>query len=143
MTATQTRFGERESTQETWQWMREMIEDVSSEKERDEFVRCLFQWDFTVSQFRKVEQKRLLLQEPTELDLRNHAMCLNALLARGHALVLASRRFTDEQLAVFNIQRREIEAYVEELEQSLREWHHGFSGTEIEQASQKIFGATA
>ena len=143
MTATQTRFGERESTQETWQWMREMIEDVSSDQERDEFVRGLFQWSFAVAQFRKVEQKRLLLQEPTELDLRFHAMCLTALLARGHALVLASRLFTDEQLAAFNIQMGDIKAYVEELGQSLREWHHGFSGTEIEQASQKIFGATA
>ena len=143
MTATQTRFGERESAQETWQWMREMIEDVSSDQERDEFVRGLFQWSFAVAQFRKVEQKRLLLQEPTELDLRFHAMCLNALLARGHALVLASRLFTDEQLAAFNIQMSDITAYVEELEQSLREWHHGFSRAEVEKASETIFGATA
>jgi hypothetical protein len=143
MTATQTRFGERESTQETWQWMREMIEDVESDQERDAFVRSLFQWDFAVAQFRKVEQKKVILQEPTELDLRFHAMCLNALIARGHALVLASRAFTEDQLAAFKIHREDITSYVEELERSFREWHHGFADAEIRKASESIFGAAA
>jgi hypothetical protein len=98
---------------------------------------------FHHAQFRKVEQRKVVLQEPTELDLRFHAMCLNALIARGHALVLASRLFTEEQLSGFKIHRPDIEAYVEEIERSYHEWHHGFTDAEIKTASTSIFGATA
>jgi len=73
--------------------------------------------------------------------LQYHAICLHALLAIGHALVLASKGFQAEELDELGVQREEIATYVAELEQSLREWHHGFSEAEINQAREKLFGA--
>ena len=35
----------------------------------------------------------------------------------------------------------QIAAYVEEFRQSLREWHHGFSGGDLERVKESVFGA--
>jgi hypothetical protein len=52
--------------------------------------------------------------------LRNNALCLQA-------LVFESKKFQAEQLAQFGVKHSDIGVYVDELEQSFREWHHGFS----------------
>jgi len=140
-------FGELSISREEWSWVEDLIHEVNREVQQEvrraTFARNLFQWDLAVRQFRKIEQRRLLLQKPTELDLQCHAICLHALLAIGHALVLASKGFQAEELDELGVKREEIAAYVAELEQSLREWHHGFSETEINQAREKLFGAKA
>ena len=140
-------FGELSISREEWSWVEDLINEVNREVQqqfrRATFPRNLFQWDLAARQFRKIEQRRLLLQKPTELDLQRHAVCLHALLAIGHALVLASRGFQVEELDQLGVRREEIEAYVAELEESLREWHHGFSEEEINQAREKLFGAKA
>ncbi len=143
MSTTHPTFADEAITKEEWQWVRELIQDVDQDTRRDQFVRTLFQWDLAVRQFRKVEQKRVISQTPSEEDLRNHALCLHALLALGHALVAESRKFNPDQLEQFAVKHADIQAYVEELEQSYREWHHGFTVGEIAEAQKKIFGATA
>jgi len=143
MNATQTSFDERSVTQEIWHWVQSLIEDVASEQQRDAFARRLFQWDLAVKQFRKIEMKRVILQAPAELDLHFHGLCLSALLAQGHALVIESLRFTPDALSQFEVRHEDIRAYVEELEQSYREWHHGFSAEEVAKAQTAIFGAAA
>ncbi|MCI0535423.1 MAG: hypothetical protein L0Z50_09345 [Verrucomicrobiales bacterium] len=136
-------FADEAIAKEEWQWVRELIQDVDQDTRRDQFVRSFFHWDLAVHQFRKVEQKRVISQTPSETDLRNHALCLHALLTIGHALVFESKKFQAEQLGQFGVKHSDIDAYVDELEQSLREWHHGFSGDDIVEAQQKIFGASA
>jgi len=87
--------------------------------------------------------RRIILASPTENDILHHALCLHALLAIGNALLLEGKKFSDEQLAIFKVSFNQITAYVAELEQSFREWHHGISETELAKSRQAIFGATA
>jgi len=58
-------------------------------------------------------------------------------------LIIDSRRFKPDDLVKFQIKHEEIEAYVEELEQSLREWHHGFTENELKQVREAVFGAAS
>jgi len=143
MSATPELFPQENITPEEWAWVRDLIQEVQQEEQRDSFVKCLFEWDLAVRQFRKVEMRRIILASPTENDILHHALCLHALLAIGNALLLEGKKFSDEQLAIFKVSFNQITAYVAELEQSFREWHHGISETELAKSRQAIFGATA
>ena len=130
-------------SQEHWDWVRDLIRDLEREQQCDEFLKRLFQWDMGVKQFRKIEMARMILGDPNESDFHSHAACLHALLAIGHSLILEAEEFDGKELAHESVQHAQISAYVEELEQSFREWHHGFNKTEIEEAQRKIFGAAS
>lgn len=140
MNAMQSTFGDAFITREEWTWVEELIRDVERDHLKEAFAKRLFQWDLAVQQFRKIEQRRLLLQPPTQDDLRYHAICLHALLAIGNALVIQARSFKPEDLATFDVRHAEVEAYVSELNHTLNEWHHGFSKAELEAARNHIFG---
>ena len=143
MAPLQQRFDEDSITREEWAWVEDLIKDVAREEESDLFAQKLFQWDLAVKQFRKIENKRIILGTPKPIDLQFHALCLHGLLTIGRALVISSGRFKPDDLTKFQIKHEEIEAYVEELEQSLREWHHGFTEGELAKVREAVFGGKA
>jgi hypothetical protein len=59
----------------------------------------------------------------------------------GHALVLASKAFTPEELSRFNVTHEAIEAYVDDLEESQREWSHDLAPERVAEVQRAIFGA--
>ena len=126
---------------EEWSWVQGLIQDVQRLEQRDTFAKNLFGWDLAVQQFRKVEMKRIILGSPTENDILHHKICLHALLTIGNAIVLDAKRFSDEELAALKVTRQQIAAYVSELEQSYREWHHGISEAELAKVRESIFSA--
>jgi len=143
MAQVQQQFDEAAITREEWAWVEDLIKDVGREEEGDLFAQKLFQWDLAVKQFRKLEQKRIILGTPTEIDLQFHALCLHGLLTIGRALVITSKQFNAEELVKFQVRHDQIEAYVEELEQSFREWHHGFTEDELARVREALFGGKA
>ncbi len=143
MTTVEQRLDERAVTHEEWAWVESLISEVSRQEKNDVFAKRLFHWDLAARQFRKIEYRRIVLGKPAALDLEFHARCLQGLLTIGHALVVASRQLQAEELARVGVKREEIEAYVEELEQSFREWHHGFSDEQLEKVRKAVFSAKA
>jgi hypothetical protein len=130
-------------SREHWAWVRGLIRDIEREEQRDEFLKQLFQWDLAVREFRKVEMSLMIMGQPDENDFHCHAICLHSLLALGHSLAMLSAEFNPAELAHCRVEHPDIDAYVEELEQSYREWHNGFSVEEIKAAEVKIFGGAA
>jgi len=128
---------------EYWNWVRNLIRDIELQEQCDAFLARFGQWDVGVREFRKIELVRMIRGEPTDVDFRFHAICLHMLLAIGHSLILQSEKFEKGDFAHSNFEHEHIQAYVQELEQSYREWHHGFTDAEIMAAQAKIFGATA
>src|SRR5205823_7082370 len=126
-----------------WAWVEGLIRDVSRDGETNPFARRVFQFDLAMQQFRKLEHKRIVLGSPTAADLDLHARCLEGLLTIGRGLVLGAGQFEPGELARFGIKHEEISACIEDLEQSLREWHHGFSEEQLATVRQRLFGATA
>ncbi len=125
-----------------WAWVQDLIQEVQRQELGDAFARNLGEWDLAVRQFRKVEYRRIILGSPTEDDFLHHAACLHALLALGNILLMETRKFSDSDLTALGIARQTVAAYVAELEQSFREWHHGISETELNAVREKIFGGT-
>jgi hypothetical protein len=109
----------------------------------DAFAKNLWQWDLAVKQFRRVEYERIVLGEPTKTDWECQAICLHALLALGKLLLLEAKKITDPELKKFGVTRKQIESYVGELEQSLREKHHAIPESSISRVREKIFGGAA
>src|SRR5437867_4501706 len=103
MAPLQQQFDEDSITREEWTWVEDLIKDVAREEESDVFAQKLFQWDLAAKQFRKIEQKRIILGTPKPIDLQFHALCLHALLTIGRALVIDSRRFESDDLKKFQI----------------------------------------
>jgi len=128
------------TTAEHWEWVRGLIRDIEREEKRDEFLKLLFQWDLAVREFRKVELTAMVLGQPNEKDFHFHSICLHSLLALGHSLILMAEAFEPKEFAHCQVEHGHIAAYVEELEQSFREWHHGFTDHEIAETKAKIFG---
>ena len=128
---------------EEWAWVEGLIRDVSREEQANLVARKVFQWDLAVQQFRKVEHERIVLGSPTPTDFGGHARCLEGLLMIGRALVLACRQYPPQELARFGIRHEEVEACVGALEQSFREWHHGFTEERLEQVRKAVFGVKA
>lgn len=141
--AASTKIDEDNITREEWAWVEDLIKDVAQEEESDVFVQKLFQWDLAVKQFRKIENKRMILGSPRPIDLQFHALCLHGLLTIGRALLIEAKRFNADDLVKFQVKHEDIEAYVEELEQSLREWHHGFTEKELTRVREAVFGGEA
>ena len=143
MATVQQRADEEVITREEWAWVEGLIHDVAREEKGDLLARRFFEWDLAVRQFRKMEQKRMIPGGPTPIDLEFHALCLHGLLTVGHGLHLDAKRSSPEELARFEIKPEEIAAYVEDLEQSFREWHHGFSEQDLDKVRQAVFSGKA
>lgn len=130
-------------TPQEWAWVQDLIQEVQREARCEVFGKRLWEWDLAVRLFRKVEYRRIILGNPTENDWLHHAACLHALLAQGHVLRLESQELSDADLNALGRTREQIAAGVAELEQSLREWRHGFSERELAEARRKLFGVAA
>jgi hypothetical protein len=126
-------------SREHWEWVRGLIRDIEREEKKDEFLKLLFQWDLAVREFRKVELAAMILGQPNEKDFHFHAICLHSLLAMGHSLILMAEPFDPREFEYCRVQHAHITTYLEELEQSFREWHHGFNESEIAETKAKIF----
>src|ERR1043166_5779281 len=126
-----------------WGWVHDLILDVERGEQGLAFIGKYGEWDLAVRQFRKVETRRITLGQPNERDWLWHAACLHGLLSKGKLLLLEATKLSERDLSLCNVTRKEIEAYVADLEQSLREAHHDFSESELAKAREKIFCAAA
>ena len=127
-------------TSQEWKWVQDLIRDVQNQEKCEAFVTCCGGWHLAVQQFRKVELHCVILQSPGEDDLLAHAACLHALLAVGNLLLIEARKLEKNVLSSLGFSVEQLAAYVEELESSLREWHHSLSEAELSAARVKIFG---
>ena len=129
-------------TAHEWAWVRALIQDVMREREREDFVTAYAEWNLAIRQFRKIEDERIILNEPTAEDLLEHEACLAGLVEQGRNLVRQATKLTDAELAALHIARENLEAGLWSLQQDWDVRHHQFSEAELEAARRKIFGAT-
>lgn len=124
-----------------WSFVRQLISDVEREQQQEAFTQRLVAWHLGVRAFRRAEDEQMHLQVPSAVARRFHKVCLSSLLSMGHALVLASKAFTPEELSRFNVTHEAIEAYVDDLEESQREWSHDLAPERVAEVQRAIFGA--
>jgi hypothetical protein len=120
-----------------WAPVKDLIEEI---QQQELFAAAFFQWDLVVRYFRRIEKAHFLDQEPVPDDLRYHKAALLALLGVGQYLMLASDRFSDEDLVSFGITKENMLAYIRELEHTYIEWHGELNDETRADLNQRIFG---
>jgi hypothetical protein len=130
-----------EITPQEWEWVQELIRGLERDGEDDcrRLVKSLLEWDSVVKAFRKTEIRRMVQRTPTQRDLELHGFCSHALLRAGRGILLHARE-KEARIDELGYRLEDIAAYVEELEQDLREWHtHGLTDLEVAKAEKVIF----
>lgn len=126
---------------EVWTWVNSLIEDVRREEESDAFAQNLGRWDLAVRTFRRAEDEIMYLDDPSEPDRRFCLFLLHTLAAMGNRLLIHSQQFTAQELDRFGVKHGQIEAYVAEVEESLREWSNDADPQKVSDLEAAIFGA--
>ena len=99
------------------------------------------QWDSTVRLFRQIEQTQFYEKDPTENDRANHRALLHLLIGLGRNLLLQTHSLTDQQLAGYGITRRDLEAYIADLEDTLFMFYvPDFEPVKTAELQKAIFG---
>lgn len=130
-------------TPSEWEWVKSLIEDLRIEEKAEgirNFIKEVLQWENLTDFVRKAELQRMVLATPSETEMEIHAICLNGLIMVGRTLLLRARGIRSE-LEQFGVTLEEMQANIEDLERSLREWHlHGLTEAELTSLQTKIYG---
>ena len=95
-------------------------------------------WFKKIELFRKGEDERMFLQEPTPEDLAVHKTLLQRLLADGdHLLSLIQQMGLPENIE--GIQSEDVAAAVEALRDTYRGWHEPMPAERREQMLREVF----
>ncbi|MBI2929026.1 MAG: hypothetical protein HYY24_25460 [Verrucomicrobia bacterium] len=86
-------------------------------------VQDLVAWFKAVRLFRETEDERMVLQDPTPADLRQHRTWLASLIAEGERLVSEARSEGGLPEGLVRFKLADVEATLEMLLLSQREWH--------------------
>lgn len=108
---------------EDWAAVRSLIAEVQQTERTEHYVEVVHQWDSLVRLFRRVERQQLFEGTPTEDDLQFHEASLHKLIGIGLFLALRIKGISDAELAGFGIQRVNLLAYVQELQDTFLMWH--------------------
>jgi gamma-glutamylcysteine synthetase len=102
-----------------WAAVRSLIAEVQQTERTEHYADVVHQWDELVRLFRRVERQQLFERTPTEEDLAFHEATLYKLIGMGQFLALRVKGISDAELAGFGIQRLNLLAYVQELQETL------------------------
>jgi hypothetical protein len=99
-------------------------------------------WFKVLDLFRQIENERMIEQEPTTDDLKYHKARLAMLIAEGERLGAVIREVGLRSENSNSIKLADLEAAIEELRITHREWHEPLSEVRKAELWQGIFNDT-
>jgi hypothetical protein len=102
-------------------------------------VQDIVAWFKAIRLFREAEDERLILQEPTPTDLRQHRTWLANLIAEGERLLTESQTQGGLPEGVVHFKLTDVEAAVGNLRTDERLWHGSMSSTERAEILKAVF----
>ena len=90
-------------------------------------VQDLVAWFKAIRLFREAEDERMILQEPTPADLRQHRTWLASLIAEGERLLTEAHALGGLPNGVVRFKLTDVEAAVKNLRTDERMWHGSMS----------------
>jgi hypothetical protein len=121
-----------------WAAVQELIAEI---QQTQRYAAGILLLDATVRIFRNLELQ-LIAKAPTAHDLEVHEALLHSLIGLGQLLELRIQNISDDDLAVFDIQRENLSAYVRELQESFAMWHGpDLPADRVTELEKRIFGA--
>lgn len=122
-----------------WEFVKNLLRDLQAEENREQIASLFGQWRLSIKAFRRVEEGRMIRQDPEPLDLLCHKVCVTNLMSFGTMLLVLAEEHTDQELAQHGLRRDIIDSLVRDLHNTLDEWHGQVPDGRIEELKQKIF----
>jgi hypothetical protein len=124
-----------------WAFVKNLLHDLQAEENREEIASLFGQWRLSIKAFRRVEERRMIRSSPEPLDILCHKVCVTNLMSFGAMLQVAATDHGDDELAKHGLRRDVIEALVQDLHNTLDEWHGQVSSSRIAELEKQIFNA--
>jgi len=124
-----------------WAFVTNLLHDLQAEEDREEIASLFGQWRLSIKAFRRVEERRMIRSSPEPLDLLCHKVCVTNLMSFGTMLQVAATDHGDDELAKHGLRRDVIEALVQDLHNTLDEWHGQVSEGRVAELESQIFNA--
>jgi hypothetical protein len=124
-----------------WEFVQQLLRDLQNEEEQEEIARAFGGWSLALKSFRRAETRRMVLQEPTEVDRLFHRACVTNLISFGSMLDLVASQQDQSALAERGVRLSEIKALVADLRNSYDEWHGQVPDSRIAALNERIFNA--
>jgi hypothetical protein len=102
-------------------------------------VQDLVAWFKSIRLFREAEDERMILQDPTPGDLRQHRTWLASLIAEGERLLTEAQALDGFPEGVVRFKLADVEAAVENLRTDERMWHGSMSSARRAEILKVIF----
>ena len=122
-----------------WEFVKNLLRDLQAEENREQIASLFGQWRLSIKAFRRVEEGRMIRQNPEPLDLLCHKVCVTNLMSFGTMLLVLAEEHTDQELAQHGLRKDIIDSLVRDLHNTLDEWHGQVPDGRIEELKQKIF----
>lgn len=122
-----------------WEFVKNLLHDLQGEDDREQIASLFGQWRLSIKAFRRVEEGRMIRQNPEPLDLLCHKVCVTNLMSFGTMLLVLADEHSDQELAKHGLRRDIIDSLVRDLHNTLDEWHGQVPDGRIEELKQKIF----
>lgn len=127
---------------EHWEFVRQLLHDLDQEEDRERIAYILGQWRLSIRAFRRVEEQRMVQQDPTSQDLLLHKACVTALLSTGAIIQALAHDHSPSDLAAHGVNPDTIAALMQDLHNTLDEWHGQACPDRLAQLRDNIFNAS-
>ena len=125
-----------------WEFVQNLLHDLQAEEDREQIAYLFGQWRLSIKAFRRVEAHRMNLTSPTELDVLFHRACVTDLISFGTLIEIAARGHDPAELSNHGVKLEFVIAIIQDLQNTLDEWHAQVSSAKLEGLRDRIFNAT-
>jgi uncharacterized DUF497 family protein len=130
------------ASMECWEFVKNLLNDLQAEEEREQLATLFGQWRLSLKAFRRAEAQRITLQDcPTEADMLFHRACVTELISVGTLIEIGANEHSQDELAKHGLRLETIHAYLQDLRNTLDEWHGQVPESRLETIRNRIFYA--
>lgn len=104
---------------------------------------CISNWLMTASIFKRFEERRLVLSDPTPQDRGQHRAALTQLLATGEKILIELGQRPEVDLAPIGVDQKNLAAAIHELRLNYSEWFSGMTEGRKREIMEEVFGVPA
>jgi hypothetical protein len=143
-TATQTNFLQIPTRDfRDWEFVKSLLQDLQAEENREELASLFGQWKLSIKAFRRVEERRMVRQNPESFDLKFHKAGVCHLISFGTMLQVAAAGHQADELAKHGLHKDFLDAILKDLQNTLDEWHGQVPEKRIKELTEKLLNAEA
>ena len=124
-----------------WEFVQNLLHDLQAEEDREQLAELFGQWRLSIKAFRRVEARRMNLDDPTDIDILFHRACVTDLISFGTLIEIAAREHNPEDLYAHGVKLEYVVAILKDLQNTFDEWHGQVPDDKLDSLRDRIFHA--